>query len=125
MTVKIINMTQHDPTPEQIEAGVVDLPKEIREKVKELLSFDEIPTPVEMMRNANSLAKIAATYTEDGQRYVMIGGAPWFMSTLEDALRRWGVQPIYAFSRRESVEKHVDGEVIKTSIFKHLGFIAT
>jgi hypothetical protein len=53
----------------------------------------------------------------------MIGGAPFFMSTLEKTLKEYGIKPLYAFSKRESVEENENGIIIKKSIFKHIGFV--
>ena len=56
--------------------------------------------------------------------WVMIGGAPFFMESLATALRREGYCPVYAFSRRESVEQvQADGSVRKVAVFRHLGFV--
>ena len=46
--MEIINLTQHLATAEQQEARVVDLPQELREKLKTLLTFEEIPTPAQL-----------------------------------------------------------------------------
>jgi hypothetical protein len=55
---------------------------------------------------------------------VMLGGHPALMHPLHEALARAGFCPVYAFSARVSSETlNEDGEVIKTSVFKHLGFI--
>ena len=55
----------------------------------------------------------------------MIGGAPFFMGALEAALYRRDLTPLYAFSRREVVEKATDdGAVTKTAVFRHEGFVA-
>ena len=54
----------------------------------------------------------------------MISGALWLMAPLADALRAQGVTPVYAFSRRESVERMDEhGQVLKTAVFRHIGFI--
>ena len=57
------------------------------------------------------------------ERKAMIGGALWMMSTLESHLRLAGIQPMFAFSKRESVERVVDGKTVKTNVFKHVGFV--
>ena len=58
-------------------------------------------------------------------RVAMIGGAPFLMGPLERALISRGIFPAYAFSRREVVEKATaDGEVTKTAVFRHEGFVA-
>jgi len=45
--MKIANLTQHNSTKEQQEAGVVDL-IERQDEIKILLTFDEIPSKKEM-----------------------------------------------------------------------------
>ncbi len=46
------------------------------------------------------------------------------MAPLADALRAQSVTPVYAFSRRESVERTGEnGLVVKTAVFRHIGFI--
>ena len=116
---KIVNLTQHAVSDEQKLAGVVE-PAE-KERVKTLLTFDDLPT-LEMMRErAAELADIAAAEKVDA---AMIGGAPYFMAPLEVALLWKGVKPLYAFSRRETVEEQLpEGGVRKTAVFRHLGFV--
>lgn len=111
--MKRINLTQHDGKPEQ---GCFE--PENKEQVKELLTFEALPTKAEIRDRAVSLAIIAK---ESGAEEAMIGGAPYLMNYLETELRRFGVTPVYAFSRREVIEDTETG--IKTSIFKHIGFI--
>lgn len=115
----VINLTQHAATSEQVEAGVVE-PAE-KGAVQAALTFDAIPTASEMAERAAVIARIAV---DSGCNKAMIGGAPFFMSALEKALLSANIQPIYAFSVRESVER-IDGEgnVIKTNVFKHVGFV--
>lgn len=112
----IHNFTQHKASQEQIEAGVVDLNEETRQHLSQLLTFDNIPEPIELCRRAVILTDLAKDL---GAKFVMIGGAPFFMGTLESTLLMRGIQPVYAFSKRVSVEK--DG--VKTSVFKHEGFV--
>jgi len=46
------------------------------------------------------------------------------MAPLERALRSSDLIPLYAFSRRESVEEVADdGTVTKRSVFRHSGFV--
>lgn len=127
MTIlSILNLTQHQASPEQIAAGVVDLSPELRAKVSQLLTFDEIPTADEMIRRARLLAGIIEGYSLKVQdvEAVMIGGAPFFMATLEGELKSKGIKPLYAFSRRESIDEvQPDGKVIKKAVFRHLGFV--
>lgn len=114
----ILNLTQHNATQDQIVQGVQAQPLL---GVPELITFDDIPSQDEMIQRA---AKVAMLASEQGADQAMIGGAPFFMSCLECELKTLGIKPVYAFSRRESVElKKEDGTVQKTNVFKHLGFV--
>ena len=142
----IINLTQHKATPEQLDAGVVDLPDSYRTRVIEALTFDEIPDGTEIAYRVNAIAFIVSCYIlgrlcptdsfkditkkwgdnniEDENVKVfnhsfMIGGAPFLMSTLEEELSYLGTV-LYAFSKRVSMDG-ANGE--KVSKFKHIGFV--
>ena len=118
---KIVNLTQHQSTPEQREAGVFDLPAEKLAEVRKLLTFNSIPTAFEMWGRATAIAEIAE---KEGAKKAMIGGAPYFMVSLEKALNWKGIEALYAFSIRESKEvQKEDGTVEKIQVFRHLGFV--
>lgn len=135
----ILNLTQHDATPEQLEAGVVNVPEQHKAELVRLLTFNEPPSPTEIRDRARDLVMLArwayADLTNNGEvgkwgvgsfgLKVMIGGAPFLMPDLDHELFAHGMQAVYAFSRRESVEAMVDGKVVKTSTFKHVGFVRT
>lgn len=119
--MKIVNLTQHQSTPEQREAGVIDLPAETLAEVRKLLTFGTIPTQFEMWGRATAIAEIAE---KEGAKQAMIGGAPYFMVSLEKALNWKGIQSLYAFSIRESKEvQKEDGTVEKINVFRHAGFV--
>lgn len=121
----ILNLTQHAATLDQIEAGVVDLPAASRASASELLTFTQCPDADEIRARAVALATIAA-YSDLLTRHgrAMIGGAPWLMGPLAAALRDRGIEPLYAFSRRESVDQvQPDGSVRKTAVFRHAGWV--
>lgn len=116
---RIINLTQHAASAEQIEAGVVE-PADKR-AVSALLTFDSCPNRDEIARRAGELAAMAAS---GGFPAAMIGGAPYLMGPLESALRGAGVTPLYSFSTRESVEQtQPDGSVRKVAVFRHTGWV--
>ncbi len=128
----ILNLTQHPATQEQLDAGVINLTGPDLLSVKELLTFSSIPTAEELNQRAHDIAAIAADCAspedrEDNKGFAlkaMIGGAPFFMGALESALVDAGLQPVYAFSVRQSGERTTeDGTVIKTNVFKHIGFV--
>lgn len=118
----ILNLTQHKATQDQIDQGVVDFDDETRAKISQLLAFDEMPDRNEMIERAHKLVTILRLKNHI-RCEVMIGGAPFFMYTLERALYMNEFNPVFAFSKRVSVEKEVDGKIIKTNEFKHIGFI--
>ena len=119
--VKIINLTQHAATAEQSAAGVVDFVPEIKAQIQALLTFDTIPDAREIKTRAEKLTALVESW---GFTKAMIGGAPFLMGALESELKNRGIQPMYAFSVRDSVEKqNPDGSVTKQNIFKHSGFI--
>lgn len=118
----IINLTQHAETAEQAAQGVFspEDPANVA-VIRTLLTFDTLPTKAEIEARAQTLAQIAS---EEGADAAMIGGAPYLMGALENALKARGIKPLYAFSIRESVEKTLpDGSIQKVNIFKHQGFV--
>lgn len=128
----IVNLTQHAASPDQLAAGVFDLPTEARVAIVALLTFDDCPDADDIATRAHDLAMIAAygdARTDDDTdavRYdrAMIGGAPWLMRPLADALREHGIDPVFAFSRREAVDQpQPDGSIRKTAVFRHAGWV--
>lgn len=122
----ILNLTQHPASPEQLAEGVVN-PEANKGMIKGALTFGEIPAQGEIKERAEMLAELAATTIFEMEiecHKVLIGGAPYLMGALELALKEEGLQPVYAFSERASVEiTEPDGSVVKTNVFKHKGFI--
>lgn len=131
----IINLTQHKATPDQIKAGVVDLPEGYRDALVSFLTFEELPTPKTIEYKADCLRALVDSFCEDLAEVqgvpmrdlpseVMIGGAPYLMPTLVRLLCEEGYRPLFAFTKRESVEKTMpDGTVVKTNVFRHAGFV--
>ena len=116
----ILNFTQHAATAEQLDAGVIDLMQHDLASLKELLNFVGLPTGEEVYERAYQIARLAENLFAET---VMIGGAPYLMAELQKALQVRGITVLYAFSERVSVEKIVDGVVVKTNEFKHIGFV--
>ena len=121
--MSIINLTQHKATNDQLNDGVVDLPEHLHTKLVQLITFNDIPQPNEMIKRANAIVELVKEF-DDNQDFAMIGGAPFFMSILEETLNDAAIQPLYAFSKRISVEEtQLDGTVSKKVVFKHEGFV--
>jgi hypothetical protein len=120
---KILNLTQHLSTEEQRVAGVIDLPEKERKELCKLLTFNTLEETKEMVDRADEIVNIVLDlpYKVDE---TMIGGALFFMSTLEAALWAEHIKPVYAFTTREVIEIHnPDDTVTKTAIFLHKGFV--
>lgn len=116
---KIINLTQHQASVEQIKAGVFNLPED--SILKDALTFNALPTKADIERRAQLITGIALTHEAT---HAMIGGAPYLMGVLEKTLKEAGIQPLYSFTERISMEKKGEnGEVVKTSIFQHKGWV--
>lgn len=113
----IINCTNHIATKEQLELGVVE-PYE-KEEIQKLLTFDSLDS----VFSANERAKeIVEIIKRSGYNHALIGGIPFFMSILENEFYRNGIIPVYAFSKRISIEKMDEsGLVLKKSIFVNEG----
>ena len=117
--MQILNLTQHIATPEQVLAGVVE-PIDKKE-VQELLTFIFPPTLKQMEFRATRLAQIAL---ENNCNITMLGGAPYFMGSIELALVAEKIMYMYSFSERVSVETtDEDGSIVKTNVFKHTGWV--
>jgi hypothetical protein len=117
----ILNLTQHPATPAQRDAGVVDLEGEDLAILKKLLTFEECPDKHEIRQRAEEIALFALQPQTDA---AMIGGAPYLMAPLEKCLKGLGKKPLYAFTRRMTIERPgTDGSVIKETVFVHTGFI--
>ena len=121
----ILNLTQHPASPEQIEAGVMDLPTAERATLIDRLTVDSLPSRQEIEARCADIAMLAALAFDAHPAQAMIGGAPWMMACLESALLDQGIAPVYAFSVRESVEQaQLDGSVRKINVFRHAGFVS-
>lgn len=102
-----------------MEVGVIEPTN--KERVKTLLTFDQLPAEAELYKRAAELARICQQHKVE---LAMVGGAPFFMRPLHIHLDARGITPLYAFSKRESVEQtQPDGTVKKTAVFKHIGFV--
>ncbi len=120
--MNILNLTQHAGTPDQ---GVIE-PKN-KAAIQAALTFETLPTMADIRDRASVIAGLVAQESIDqGVDFdaAMIGGAPFLMASLEDALKNDGVTPLYAFSVRQSSDTVLpDGTVKKTAVFRHGGII--
>ena len=118
--MKIVNLTQHVATAEQVAAGVFEPAN--KDLVKALITFTIAPSSAEMAERAEALARIALG---EGAEAAMVGWAPYFMAPLEKRLAMAGVRPCYSFTERRATETTdpATGEVRKTQVFVHAGWV--
>jgi hypothetical protein len=125
--VGLINLTQHELTPEQRE--FIDIECHVdRQKVKDLLNFTKLPSKADILYRALDLAAIVENIVDQDEHVdlflVLIGGAPYLMKPLIEELKELGVIPVFSYTDRVSVETmQPDGSVVKTNVFKHIGFV--
>lgn len=134
VALKMLNLTQHAATPEQKLVGVVEIPEYLKKELIELITFEEVPSPANMEDRAIKIAQLyeraRSILSQDGMvpigSFAMVGGAPYFQVFLEKALRDINVEPLHAFSKRESVDQpQADGTTKKMVVFRHAGFVTT
>jgi hypothetical protein len=127
---KILNLTQHLATRDQVAAGVVDLSGRDLERLLSAITFDDLPSEREIRQRAKKVLDLVHRHPVKVGNYlmlpaVMIGGAPYFMPVLQRVLKEEGCEVLYAFARRESVDTvSPDGSIHKTSVFRHAGFVS-
>lgn len=127
----ILNLTQHKGSEDQRKEGVVDLQGEQHAALVELLNFNGLPEAEEILDRAHDIAELACFNGLGGDEgddpfitRAMIGGALWLMAPLARKLRERGIEPLFAFSVRDSVEQvQDDGKVVKTAVFRHAGWV--
>ena len=98
------------------------------------MTFDDMSdaTETEIAARAGRIAAIAALHAspddrEDDKGFAgtaMIGGALWLMRPLVNTLIDQGITPVFAFSKRETIESpDGNGGVRKPGVFEHGGFV--
>ena len=150
----IINATQHAATKDQVEAGVYASTHEAKlrewltfdfmpsrltiQQHAQFIAGCVADQAMEIVKNGDfeekhhkalqqlvGMPAYRETICKSFHIKAMIGGAPYLMAELEKELWHLGIEPVYAFSRRESVETvGENGEVTKTAVFKHIGFVS-
>lgn len=121
----MLNITQHVATPVQVSQGVVEPSPEFKTELQKLITFDRtvIEQPEIIGVRSQAVVQLIKTHYPDTQR-VMVGGALFMMPSLVNELKEAGIEPLFAYSDRVSVDvQNPDGTVSKTVKFEHLGFV--
>ncbi len=120
----ILNLTQHNATKDQLATGIIDLPVDFQIVLKDLLTFPTTYTRSDLEKRALQIHELIRDFCGTSLEVlegVMIGGMPSFMPVLEATLVSKGIRVGYACTERKSVDKEVDGKIIKTAVFVHAG----
>ena len=120
----ILNLTQHNATADQINAGINDLPVDFQNTLKGLLTFPTQYTRADLEYRSLQIHELVRDFCGTSKEVlegVMIGGMPSFMPVLESVLISKGIKVGYACTERKSVDKEVDNKIIKTAVFVHAG----
>lgn len=119
--MNIINLTQHNATEDQLNAGVIDLQGDLKAALVTAITFPAVYTHEDLVSRAKRVVGIVRDAQVDCQ-HVMIGGMPSFMPVLQNTLQEAGYRVGYACTDRVSVDvPDGNGGVKKTSVFKHVG----
>ena len=113
---KIYNFSPHESTQEQLEAGLVEPYQINKEYLRDLHTFNKIPTCDTLMDRAIELAKVVDAFQF---KHILIGGAPFFMPYLTKCLKEKNCAVYFDFSRRESFGRGME----YVSSEKRVGFV--
>lgn len=99
--MKIINLTGHQTTPEQIEAGVYDLPAHRHQQLCRLLTHKIPTTPQELQERAKQIVDLvfAIESNEDldlpmPERALIGDSAPALINALTEELKAAFIMPV-------------------------------
>lgn len=103
----ILNLTQHNATATQIEAGIIDFPESFLIVLRALLTFPTTYTRKDLEQRALQIHELIRDFCGSSKEVlegVMIGGMPSFMPVLEATLISKGIKVGYACTERKSVD---------------------
>ena len=120
---KILNLLQKKVTPELEALGVVEYPA--RAELMNMMLFKMAPTVEEVELVSSQLAATVAAYCRrHGIKKVLIGGAPYMISSLEAALMSHGLLPVYQYTHRVCTGfKHINGKEVAIYKFEPNGLV--
>lgn len=107
----ILNLTQYDSSIDQIKQGVQ---QKANIDIKQLLTFNTIPSKEELVDRANKIANIACKQLGEDSigGKAMIKDPAFLMPYLERSLEEKLIQPIYSFD-----------QLLDDGTFVHKGFV--
>ena len=110
---EIFNLTKHRSTWREQKMGVIEPAWKVKREIIQLQSFPEIPDQVILDERAHRLAGLAKL---SGCKKAMIGGAGFFMVTLEMALIYHGIEPVYVWNIKTDFEGWKFGGFVESAL---------
>ena len=110
---EIFNLTKHRSTWREQMMGVIEPSWKVKREIIQLQSFPEMPDQTILDERANRLAGIAKL---SGCSKVLIGGAGFFMVTLEMALCYHGIEPVYIWNTKNDKNQWQFGAFVESAL---------
>ncbi|WP_339534685.1 hypothetical protein [Pseudomonas hunanensis] len=127
--MKVLNFSCHRPSPDQIQAGVVEMGIREQKLLRSLSSYygDSKPNDEDTMRRVKALAELAINECHAfGADTILLHTALWIAVPLVDYLDSKGIDTVYAFSTRHHEEQRLpSGELRVTKLHRHSCFANT
>ena len=95
---EIFNLTKHRSTWREQKMGVIEPTWKVKKDIIALLSFSVMPDQLMLDDRAHELAGIAKL---SGCKKALIGGAAFFMSTLEMTLIYHKIEPVFIWRLKD------------------------
>lgn len=96
---EIFNLTKHRSSWREQKMGVLEPTWKVKRDIIGLLNFPVMPDQIILEDRAHELAGIAKL---SGCKKVLIGGAAFFMSTLEMTLCYEGIEPVFTWRFKDA-----------------------
>jgi hypothetical protein len=110
---EIFNLTKHRSTWREQKMGVIEPTWRVKKEIIGLQSFPEIPDQENLDKRAHRLAGIAKL---SGCKRALIGGASFFMSTLEMALCYHGIFPVFSWNLKNDSNEWQFGGFVESAL---------
>lgn len=123
----VINITRHKTTEQQNTiSGVIDIPDQFLEPIKELSIFQPLPTLKLLKQRAKAIVDIIDGLSISNITGVLCGGAPYFNAVLDRELISRGYTPCYPFTMKVFTEyEDSKGNTLAGVEHVHVGLVKT
>lgn len=118
-----LNVSNHNMTADQI-AEVVKYGMEVMELPENIKTTWGQLDPTSIPYIVNDIWSYVTGLMKESVKIeaALVAGQPGAVYQLTQNLVKEGIKVFYAHTKRVSVEKEVNGEIVKTNVFKHEGF---